>query len=73
MKEIVFSKTEIAEIEKAVQEAPPMTYTKEFVLFPDDDEKTVVISQIPSGATLKLDKRHAQLLADMLIHQIQTW
>lgn len=48
-------------------------WTDQFILFPNDDEHTVIVDPKPSGATLKLDKRHAQLLADLLIHQIQTW
>ena len=73
MKEVVLSEAEIAEIEKAAQEAPPVEWTDQFILFPNDDEHTVIVDPSPSGATLKLDKRHAQLLADLLIHQIQTW
>ena len=47
-------------------------YCNDFVVIPEAETQTIIIAPTIDGAALKLSVKKAQLLAEIILHQIQS-
>lgn len=50
-----------------------VSYDDRFLMIPDDDEQSIIITTEKDGATLKLNAEKAEILAAVIQNQIQLW
>lgn len=48
-------------------------YSEEFCLTPNDEDQTIIIGAMGKGDILKLSKRKARILAEIILHLLQRW
>lgn len=48
-------------------------YSEEFCITPNDEDQTIIIGAMGNGDILKLSKRKARILAEIILHLLQRW